>query len=95
MLLAKADMHTHCSKSTTPVGTTWTFFQQKEKKVIDIYSGEKICGHSRPNTIELVSKDQLPDPDLEKMTIKITGDNTCSADAQGQTLSGTWDVYFE
>lgn len=56
-----------------------------------------MCGHSKPNTIELVDrKDALTDPDLDKITIKITGENSCEGtDSKGGQVSGSWDVYFE
>ena len=55
-----------------------------------------MCGHSKPNVIEQVGKEALPEQDLEKVTINISSSNTASGkDSSGQSFSGTWDLYFE
>jgi hypothetical protein len=94
---ANCDMKTHCRKSTSPIGTTWTFLQEKSKKSIDLYTDPKVCGHSRPNSQnELISKEILPENDLERVVIKITGEKSVEGtDAKGSAVTGSWNIYFE
>ena len=99
--LILADQPVKCKKkggSINYVGGTWTFHATPEPQTVNLYETMEVCGHNKPNSIQIIDQEYQfeMDPPFDVWKIKILDDDRVSAvKVGGSEVFGEWDILYD